>query len=122
MQEVQQRMRVTRLASVADGVWPVIRFVMLAASAVVGFLAVGALWMSTCAGGVGTDPAACGPVPNTVLTVGAPVIALTAAGLAFGRGYGARRGCGSPAAWHAAGCFLLILAVVTLLPGTLPGT
>ncbi|AQT81275.1 hypothetical protein B1R94_21500 [Mycolicibacterium litorale] len=118
MQEVQQRVRIARLASAADGVWPAIRFVMVAAAAVVGFLAVGTMWMSTCAGALGADPVACGPIPNTLRGVGAPVIALTAAGWSFWRAYGARRGGGPLAAWHASGWFLLILAGITLLPGT----
>ncbi|MBB3602453.1 hypothetical protein FHT40_002086 [Mycolicibacterium sp. BK556] len=90
----------------------VIRFTVVAAAAGVGFLAVGALWMSTCTGATAFDTAACGPVQHTVLDLGAPIILLIAAALAFWRGHGASWG----APWHGAGGILLVLTALTLIP------
>jgi hypothetical protein len=73
MQQAQAGMRLVRLVAAEDGV---------------GFLAVAALWMSTCTGGAGLGTAACGPVQHTLLTLGAPIIVFIAA-RAFWRGYGA---------------------------------
>ena len=112
MQEAHIEARSTRLAAAETGVWTVIRFTVAAAAAGVGFLVVGALWMSTCTGGVGLDTAACGPVQHTMLDLGAPIILLIAAVWAFWRGRGAAQG----AAWHGAGVVLLILTAVTLIP------
>ena len=100
-----------RLVPAGDGVWAAIRFTLTAAAAGIGFLALAALWMSTCTGGAGLDTAACGPVQNTVLDLGAPIILSGAAALAFWRGYAAPRGV----LWHAAGAVLLILTAATLI-------
>jgi hypothetical protein len=89
----------------------VVRFTLLAAAVGVGFLVLGALWMSTCTGGAGRDTAACGPVQYTLLGLGAPLVLLITAAWAFWRGY-ARRG----AAWHGTGIILLLLTAVTLIP------
>ena len=89
-----------------------IRFGLWAAAAAVGFLAVGALWMSTCTGGAGIDTAACGPVQHTLIGLGAPLILTIAAAWSFWRGRG------TTAAWHVAGAVLLILAVATLIPAS----
>jgi hypothetical protein len=112
MQEAQAETRSVRSASAKDGVWVAIRFTVVAAAVGVGFLVVGALWMSTCTGGAGLDTAACGPVQHTMLGLGAPIILLIAAASAFWRGRGASQG----PAWHGAGVVLLVLSVVTLIP------
>jgi hypothetical protein len=114
MQEAQIEARSVRLGSTETRMWTVVRFTVVAAAAGVGFLVVGALWMSTCTGGAGLDTAACGPVQHTMLGIGAPIILLIAAMSAFWRGRGASQG----AAWHGAGVVLLILTAVTLIPAT----
>jgi hypothetical protein len=112
VQQAHIEARSARSGPVETGVWTVVRFTVVAAAFGVGFLVVGALWMSTCTGGAGLDTAACGPVQHTMLGLGAPIILLIAAASAFWRGRGAFQG----PAWHAAGVVLLILAVVTLIP------
>lgn len=96
-----------------DSVWAVIRFTLWAAGVGIGFLVVGALWMSTCTGGTGLDTAACGPVQHTLLGLGAPVVFLITATWAFWRGQRASR-----IAWHGAGALLLVLTAVTLTPAS----
>ena len=112
MQEAQARADSVRLVSAESSVWDVIRYTMLAATAGVGFFAVGALWMSTCTGATGLDTAACGPVQRALLDLGAPLILLAAAAWAFWRGRGGFQG----ATWLVAGAVLLVLTVVTLIP------
>jgi hypothetical protein len=112
MQEAQARIDSVRWGAADSGVWAVIRYTMLAATAGVGFFAVGALWMSTCTGAAGLDTAACGPVQRTLLDLGAPLILVAAAAWAFWRGRGGLQG----AAWLGAGGILLILTVLTVIP------
>ena len=109
MQLAQVRMRSVRVAS-AETV-AAIRFALLAAVAGVGFLALSAMWMSTCTGGAGRDTLACGPVQYTLLDLGGPAIMFVAAAWAFCRGYLARG-----AVWHGAGAALLVLTAVSLIP------
>ncbi|MBI3691748.1 MAG: hypothetical protein HY239_14135 [Mycolicibacterium aromaticivorans] len=105
-------MQSARSASASAEVVAALRFAMVAAAAGAIAVALGAVWMSTCTGGTGGDPAACGPIPTTALGLCAPLMLLAAAAWAFWRGHVRR-----DLAWHAAGAVLLMLSVAALAHG-----
>ena len=115
MPNVRERSGGDRLGQEDGEVRAAIRFAVVAAAAGVGFLIMGALWVSTC-GGMSVDTVACGPPQRTLLAFGGPLI-LFASGLwAFLRTYRVWREEGTWC-WHGAGWFLLTLMVVTLSMG-----
>jgi hypothetical protein len=116
MQKTRQRSGGDRLGQEDDEVRAAIRFAVIAAVVGVGFVIMGAAWVSTC-GGVNTDTVACGPPERTLLALGGPLILLAAGLWAFLRTYRVWRDEGTWWGWHGAGWFLLTLMVVTLSMG-----
>jgi hypothetical protein len=106
-----------RLGQTDNEVRLAVRFAVLAALAGVGFLAVAALWDSTCTGAMSVDTAACGAPQLTVLALGGPVILLVAGVWAFVRTYRVWRERGTWWAWQGTGWLLMILMFVTLTMG-----
>ncbi|BBA87048.1 MULTISPECIES: hypothetical protein [Mycobacterium] len=117
MQRVHERSDGDRLGQDDEEVRAAIRFAALAASAVVGFLIMAALWVSTCGGRAGVDTAACGMPERTLLALGAPAILFASGIWAFVRTYRVWRDGGTWWGWHGAGWFLLTLMVVALSLG-----
>lgn len=89
----------------------VVRFATAVAALAGVFLALAAVWVSTCGGSV-ADALACGAPQRTALAAGAPVILLAGALWAFGRGHHHRRRAPAWWAWHVAGLVLVALAVL----------
>lgn len=74
------------------------------------FLAVAAVWVSTCGGSV-ADALACGAPQRALLALGAPVILLGGAVRSFVRAAQHRRRTETWWAWQASGLFLITLMV-----------
>jgi hypothetical protein len=96
-------------AAVRDAV----RFSVGVAAAAVAFLAIAAVWVSTCDGST-ADTAACGTPQRTLLALGAPAILLFGGLRAFVRTYQAWRQRGTWWPWQGAGWFLLISMLLAL--------
>jgi hypothetical protein len=75
------------------------------------FLAVAAVWVSTCGGSV-ADALSCGVPQRTLLALGAPAILLVGAVRAFIRAYQVPRRSDLWPAWQTAGWALLALMVL----------
>jgi hypothetical protein len=90
-----------------------VRFGLVVAVLGVTFLAVAAVWLSTCDGAT-ADTAACGLLQRAVLAVGAPVILLVGGLQAFVRTYQTWRNHETWWAWQGAGWFLLTLMLLVL--------
>jgi hypothetical protein len=119
MQKADERSSGDRLGQEDREVRAAIRFAVLAAVVGVGFVAMAALWVSTCPG-TGVDTVACGLPQRAMLAGGGPLI-LFAGGLwAFLRTYRVWKARGTWWGWHGAGWFLLTLMVVTLGLGVTP--
>lgn len=88
----------------------VVRYALGIAVLGAAFLAVAAVWVSTCGGSV-ADALSCGVPQRTLLALGAPVILLVGAVRAFVRTYQVPRRSEQWLAWQAAGWALLILMV-----------
>jgi hypothetical protein len=80
------------------------------------FLAVAAVWVSTCGGSV-ADALACGSPQRALLALGAPVILLGGAVRSFARAVQCRRRTEAWWAWQASGLFLIILMVLAAATG-----
>lgn len=117
MQTQQHPASGDRLGHVDDEVHHAIRYALLAATAGVGYLIVGALWDSTCKGAMSVDTAACGAPQLTILAFGGPLILLVAGVWAFVRTYRVWRSEGTWWAWQGAGWLLMVLMFVTLTMG-----
>jgi hypothetical protein len=119
MQKADERSPGDRLGQEDREVRAAIRFAVLAAFAGVGFVAMAALWVSTCPV-TGVDTVACGSPQRAMLACGGPLI-LFAGGLwAFLRTYRVWNARGIWWGWHGAGWFLLTLMVVTVGLGVTP--
>lgn len=94
-----------------------LRFTLVVATVAAGFLALAAVWVSTCSGSV-ADALACGAPQRTLLGVGAPVILLLGGLRAFLRTHQSRRQAEPFWAWQAAGGTLLALMVLALASST----
>src|SRR5690625_1921743 len=95
-----------------------IRFAVVATVVSVAFLALAALWVSTCGAAEAVDTVACGRPQRMILALGAPVILFLAGLRAFARTYRVWRGHGTWWGWHGAGWFLLMVMLLTLTTGT----
>jgi hypothetical protein len=96
-----------------------VRFGLGVGAIAMAFVAVAAVWVSTCTGTT-ADTLACGVPQRTVLAIGAPIILLLGGLRAFHRTYQARRRHESTWAWQGAGWFLLtlmLLMVTMSMPG-----
>jgi uncharacterized membrane protein len=113
MQKTHARMRGDRVGQDDSEVRAAIRFAVLAGVAGIGFLIMGALWVSTCPE-TGVDTVACGVPQRATLALGGPLILFVAGAWAFVRTYRVWRDRGVWWGWHGAGWFLLTLMVVTL--------
>ena len=80
------------------------------------FLAVAAVWVSTCGGSV-ADALACGAPQRALLALGAPVILLGGALRSFVRAVQHRRHTEARWAWQASGLFLVSLMVLAAATG-----
>ncbi|KUI31208.1 hypothetical protein AU195_12425 [Mycobacterium sp. IS-1496] len=80
------------------------------------FLAVAAVWVSTCGGSV-ADALACGAPQRALLALGAPVILLVGAVRSFARAMQQRRRTENWWAWQASGFVLLTLMVLVAATG-----
>jgi hypothetical protein len=80
------------------------------------FLAVAAVWVSTCGGSV-ADALACGAPQRTLLALGAPLILLLGAVRSFGRAFHQRRRTQTWWAWQASGGVLVTLMVLAAATG-----
>lgn len=80
------------------------------------FLAVAAVWVSTCGGSV-ADPLACGAPQRTILALGAPLILLLGAVRSFVRAFHQRRHTETRWAWQASGGVLVTLMVLAAATG-----
>lgn len=120
MQESRQRSYGDRLGQDDGQVQSAVRFALLTAAAGIAFLAVAALWVSTCSGAMAVDTAACGVPQRTLLAFGGPVILLAGGVWAFVRTYRVWRDHGTWWAWQGAGWFLLMLMLLTLTMGAPP--
>jgi hypothetical protein len=80
------------------------------------FLAVAAVWVSTCGGSV-ADALSCGAPQRTLLALGAPVILLLGAVRSFVRAFHHRRRTETWWAWQASGCVLVALMVLAAATG-----
>ena len=105
-------------AEFRDVVRDAARFSVGVAAAAVVFLAVAAVWVSTCAGST-ADSVACGTPQRTLLALGAPIILLLGGSRAFVRTYQVWRQRGTWWPWQGAGWFLMI-TMLLLLTMTLP--
>ncbi|WP_245233975.1 hypothetical protein [Mycobacterium sp. PS03-16] len=97
----------------------VVRFAAAVAVLAGAFLALAAVWVSTCGGSV-ADALACGPPQRTALAAGAPVILLAGALWAFVRGHQNRRRSQAWWTWQVAGLGLIaltLLVAATSMPG-----
>ena len=119
MQKAGERSNGDRLGQQDGEVLAAIRFALLATVAAVGFLAIAAVWVSTCPGG-GVDTVACGPPQRTLLAFGGPLIALTAGIWAFVRTYRVWKARGTWWGWHGAGWFLLTVMALMVAMGVAP--
>lgn len=106
-----------RLGQEDDEVRAAGRFAVVTAAAGVGFLILGALWVSTCGGAANSDTAACGAPQRTLLAFGGPVILFGGGVWAFVRTYLVWREEGTWWGWHGAGWFLLTLMMLTVTIG-----
>jgi uncharacterized membrane protein len=113
MQKTHEGLQGDRLGQEDSEVRAAIRFAVLASVAGIGFLILGALWVSTCPE-VGVDTVACGVPQRTTLALGGPLILLVAGVWAFLRTHRVWRDRGVWWGWHGAGWFLLTLMAVTL--------
>ncbi|MGE2713372.1 hypothetical protein ACQI4L_04865 [Mycolicibacterium litorale] len=93
-----------------------VRSTMTAALLAGAFLAVAAVWVSTCGGSV-ADALACGAPQRTLLALGAPVILLVGAVRAFVRAFGVRGRTQTWWAWQASGWSLIALMVLVAVTG-----
>ena len=96
-----------------DCVLEAVRFSVGVAVAAVAFLAVAAVWVSTC-GGSTFDTAACGAPQRTLLALGAPLILLAGGLRAFVRTYQLWRQHGIWWPWQGAGWFLMVAMLLVL--------
>jgi hypothetical protein len=96
-----------------DGILEAVRFSVGVAVAAVVFLAVAAVWVSTC-GGSTFDTAACGAPQRTLLALGAPLILLAGGLRAFVRTYQLWRQHGISWPWQGAGWFLMAAMLLVL--------
>ena len=96
-----------------DGVLEAVRFSVGVAVAAGVFLAVAAVWVSTC-GGSTFDMAACGAPQRTLLALGAPLILLAGGLRAFVRTYQVLRRHGIWWPWQGAGWFLMAAMLLVL--------
>ena len=96
-----------------DGILEAVRFSVGVAVAAFAFLAVAAVWVSTC-GGSTFDTAACGAPQRTLLALGAPLILLTGGLRAFVRTYQLSRQHGIWWPWQGAGWFLMVAMLLVL--------
>jgi hypothetical protein len=119
MQEADERSSGDRLGQEDREVGAAIRFAVLAAVAGIGFVAMAALWVSTCPG-PGVDTVACGAPQRALLACGGPLILFGGGVWAFLRTYRVWKARGTWWGWHGAGWFLLTLMVVTLGLGVSP--
>ena len=113
MQNAHESLRGDRLGQGDSEVRAAIRFAVLAGAAGIGFLIMGALWVSTCPE-VGVDTVACGVPQRATLALGGPLILLVAGTWAFLRTHRVWRDRGVWWGWHGAGWFLLTLMLATL--------
>jgi hypothetical protein len=90
-----------------------VRFGLVVAVLGVAFLAVAAVWVSTCDGAT-ADTVACGAPQRTLLSLGAPVILLIGGLRAFFRTYQTWRKRETWWAWQGAGWFLMTLMLLVL--------
>src|SRR5579884_3003375 len=120
MQNPRQHSPGDRLGQEDSEVQAAVRFALLAAAAGVGFLIVAALWVSTCKGQMALDTVACGAPQRALLAFGAPALLLAGGGWAFLRTYRVWLDRGTWWAWQGAGCFLLMLMLLTLTMGVAP--
>jgi hypothetical protein len=95
------------------GLREVLRFTLIVAIAGAAFLAVAAVWVSTCSGAV-ADAVACGAPQRTALALGAPAILLLGGLRAFVRTYQNWRRNEMSWPWQGAGWFLLTLMLLVL--------
>jgi hypothetical protein len=95
------------------GLREALRFTLAVAVAGAAFLAVAAVWVSTCSGAV-ADAVACGVPQRTALALGAPAILLLGAVRAFVRTYQHWRRNETSWAWQGSGWFLLTLMLLVL--------
>ncbi|WP_197374219.1 hypothetical protein [Mycolicibacterium baixiangningiae] len=98
------------------GVRVVARFTTAVALLGGAFLAVAAVWVSTCGGSV-ADALACGAPQRTLLALGAPAILLVGAVRAFLRAFGHRTRTDAWWAWQVSGWFLIALMVLVAVTG-----
>lgn len=117
MQEACERSPGDRLGQEDSEVQAAIRLAVMTALAGIGFVIMGALWVSTCPGGVSVDTAACGPPQRAILALGGPLILLAGGLWAFLRTYRVWRAGGTWWGWHGAGWFLLTLMMLTVSMG-----
>ncbi|BCI52058.1 hypothetical protein NIIDNTM18_13360 [Mycolicibacterium litorale] len=97
----------------------VVRFTTTVALLGGAFLAVAAVWVSTCGGSV-ADALACGVPQRTVLALGAPIILLAGAVRAFVRAFGSRRRTDTWWAWQGSAWLLIALMVLVAVAGAPP--
>lgn len=102
-----------QLRSADAGVRDALRFALVAAVVAAGFLAVAAVWVSTCSGSV-ADALACGAPQRTMLAMGAPAILLLGGLRAFVRAYQNWRRDEASWTWQGAGWILLTLMLLVL--------
>ncbi|MFV0493619.1 hypothetical protein [Mycobacterium sp.] len=112
MRTVNDTLRGDRLGRDDDEVHAAVKFALRAAVAGLGFVLVGALWVSTC-GPVGVDTAACGRPERALLAIAGPLILLAGGLWAFLRTYQVWRECGTWWGWHGAGWFLMTIMIAT---------
>ncbi|BBY17293.1 hypothetical protein [Mycolicibacterium litorale] len=98
------------------GVRVAVRFTTAVALLAGAFLAVAAVWVSTCGGSV-ADALACGTPQRTFLALGAPVILLGGAVRAFVRAFGHRRRTDTWWAWQGSAWLLIALMVLVAVTG-----
>lgn len=117
MQTQQHDSTGDRLGQSDNQVHTAVRFAVLAGVVGVAFLAMAAMWVSTCTGRTSVDTVACGGPQLTILAFGAPVMLLAASAWAFLRTYRTWRDHGTWWAWQGVGWFLMVLMFVTLVMG-----
>lgn len=94
----------------------VVRATMVVALLGGAFLAVAAVWVSTCGGSV-ADALACGAPQRTLLALGAPAILLAGAVRSFARAFQHRRRTEGWWSWQASGWFLIAVMVLVAVTG-----
>lgn len=107
-----------RTSTVRDAVFDAVRFTVVVIVAAAAFMAVAAVWVGTC-GESTFDVVACGAPQLTMFRIGAPMILLGGAAVAFGRSYRAWRQGRSGKPWQASG-WCLMAAMLVVVAKTLP--